>query len=178
MADDDNELNEEEIAGEDAEIEPGATIADLEDVDEEEVELEGPDEEEFEDEDAEFGGDSDDDVVADEDDDDEEDTEETAARARKRKGEEDEDDDDELLAPDDVEADLDRILKDRMVTTDDEDDDEDEEDDAAKGKVGADAADGLQPKRADEQLCKQCFLLVRSSAPGCPVEDDACPIFS
>ena len=32
-------------------------------------------------------------------------------------------------------------------------------------------------KRADEILCTSCFLLVRPNAPGCPVEDDACPIF-
>ena len=37
--------------------------------------------------------------------------------------------------------------------------------------------DRLQPKRADEQLCPNCFLLVRANAPGCPVGDDACPIF-
>ena len=36
---------------------------------------------------------------------------------------------------------------------------------------------GLEPKRADEILCTSCFLLVRPNAPGCPVEDDACPIF-
>ena len=38
--------------------------------------------------------------------------------------------------------------------------------------------DRLQPKRPDEQLCTSCFLLVRDSAPVCPVGDDACPIFS
>ncbi len=77
-----------------------------------------------------------------------------------------------MLSPDDVEADLDRILKDRLVTVEDEDEDEeDEPDDRSEG------GDRLQPKRADEQLCPNCFLLVRASAPGCPVGDDACPIF-
>jgi hypothetical protein len=79
-----------------------------------------------------------------------------------------------LLSPDDVEADLDRILKDRLVTAD-EDEDEDEEADEPEDR--ADGSDRLQPKRADEQLCPQCFLLVRASAPTCPVGDDACPIF-
>ena len=46
------------------------------------------------------------------------------------RGEEDEDEDDDLLSPDDVEADLDRILKDRLVTAEeDEDEDEEEPDD-------------------------------------------------
>ena len=101
---------------------------------------------------------------------------ETTARARKRKGaeDEDEDDDDDLLAPDDVEADLDRILKDRMVASDEDDEDEDEE---TQVDERGEAIDGLQPKRADETLCPNCFLLVRANAPGCPVEDDACPIF-
>ena len=38
-------------------------------------------------------------------------------------------------------------------------------------------SDRLQPKRADEQLCPSCFLLVRQTAPGCPVGDDDCPLF-
>lgn len=115
--------------------------------------------------------------LAEEDEEEEEDEEGAPARTRHRKGdEEDEDEDDEMLAPDDVEADLDTILKDRMVAADDEDEEEDEED-----AIGADergeATDGLQPKRADEVLCTNCFLLVRTNAPGCPVEDDNCPIF-
>ena len=57
-----------------------------------------------------------------------------------------------------------------------EDDDEDEEEDEPEDR--ADGGNRLQPKRADEQLCPQCFLLVRASAPTCPVGDDACPIFS
>ena len=44
--------------------------------------------------------------------------------------------------------------------------------------IAASSGDRLQPKRADEQLCPNCFLLVRASAPACPVGDDACPIFS
>jgi hypothetical protein len=56
-----------------------------------------------------------------------------------------------------------------------DDDDEDDEDDEPDDRV--DGGDRLQPKRADEQLCPNCFLLVRANAPGCPVGDDACPIF-
>ena len=94
-------------------------------------------------------------------------------RTKRRAGEEEEDEDDELLSPDDVEADLDRILKDRLVTAEEEEDDDEEEEPDERGEQG----DRLQPKRADEQLCPNCFLLVRSNAPGCPVGDDACPIF-
>ena len=79
------------------------------------------------------------------------------------------------MSPDDVEADLDRILKDRMVTVE-EDDEDDEEADEPEER--AEAGDRLQPKRADETLCGSCFLLVRPNAPGCPVGDDNCPIFA
>ncbi|HRE02289.1 MAG TPA: hypothetical protein PLV68_13385, partial [Ilumatobacteraceae bacterium] len=57
------------------------------------------------------------------------------------------------------------------VAADDEDDeDEDEPEDKSE------AGDRLQPKRSDEQLCPSCFLLVRNSAPTCPIGDDDCPI--
>ena len=60
-----------------------------------------------------------------------------------------------------------------MVTAEEEDDEDEESPVDDRGE----AIDGLQPKRADETLCSSCFLLVRPNAPGCPVEDDACPIF-
>src|SRR6478736_2828128 len=84
-------------------------------------------------------------------------------------------DDDDVVVVDDVEADLDKILKDRMVTVDEEVD-EDEEDDEAD--VRGEGSERLLPKQQDEQLCPSCFLLVRASAPNCPVGDDDCPIFS
>lgn len=118
--------------------------------------------------------DSDDDEDDDEEDDDEED--ESTPQTRRRKASEEEDE--EMLAPDDVEADLDRILKDRMVTTDEEDDEEEEPEVGDDQLVGAENGSRLQPKRADEQLCDSCFLLVRATAPTCPVGDDDCPIFS
>lgn len=104
-----------------------------------------------------------------------EDTEEdaTAGPVRKSVAGEDEDEDEDLLAPDDVEADLDMILKDRMVAAEDEANEDDEE-----PEDRSEQTDRLQPKRADEQLCPSCFLLVRQNAPICPVGDDECPLFS
>ncbi len=96
----------------------------------------------------------------------------TAGPVRRSVGAEDEDEDDELLTPDDVEADLDTILKDRLVASDDEGNEDDEE-----PEDRAEQSDRLQPKRADESLCPSCFLLVRQSAPNCPVGDDDCPLF-
>jgi hypothetical protein len=135
-----------------------------------------------------FESDDDDDATEDDDDatEDEEEEEaaegddaaETTATTRKKKVEEEEDDDDEILAPDDVEADLDRILKDRMVTSDEQDDDDDDDTTATAAPERGEDSGRLQPKRSDEVLCSSCFLLVRTSAPGCPVGDDACPVFS
>lgn len=108
----------------------------------------------------------------------EEETEEAASARRRKAEDEEEDEEEDMLAPDDVEADLDRILKDRMVTSDEQDEaDDDDIEDATPGDRGEDAG-RLQPKRSDEQLCGMCFLLVRASAPLCPVGDDDCPIFS
>ena len=90
-------------------------------------------------------------------------------------GADDEDDDEDLVTPDDVEADLDTILKDRMVAAEEtpaEEEEEEEFDDRG------DTTDRLQPKRPDERLCGSCFLLVRESAPQCPVGDDSCPLFT
>ena len=89
---------------------------------------------------------------------------------------EEEDDDDDLRTEDDVEADLDAILREKLTAADETPlEDEDEE------VVVDDKTDGLerlQPRRPDETQCTQCFLLVRKGAPGCPVEDDACPLFA
>ena len=63
-------------------------------------------------------------------------------------------------------------MKDRLVAAEDEEDEEEEE-----PEERGEASDRLQPKRADEQLCPSCFLLVRQNAPGCPVGDDDCPLF-
>jgi Domain of unknown function (DUF4193) len=68
---------------------------------------------------------------------------------------EDEDEDD-VLDPDDVEASLDDILKDRLVIEDDgPDDDEDETPDVDdRGEASV-----VVPKRADEFVCQSCFLV-------------------
>jgi len=169
MADDDEMIDDE-------------PTADLEEVDEDADEAVEPDPEELEAADEEFVDDDDDDaelaVDEEEEEDDDEDEDDAAAartRTKRASGEEEDDEDEELLSPDDVEADLDRILKDRMVTAEDEEDDEDEGDEPDDR---SDPGERLQPKRADEQLCPSCFLLVRANAPGCPVGDDDCPIFS
>ena len=135
-----------------------------EDIDEE-IDLEGDEEIDLEGdfEEAEFDGD---DEV---DDDSEEDVGATVVR---KAGDDDEDDDD-MLAPDDVEADLDTILKDRLASENAGDEDEEEVEVEERGS----SEDALQPKRPDEVMCSSCFLLVRKGAPVCPVGDEACPIF-
>lgn len=95
--------------------------------------------------------------------------------ARKAKGEEDEEDEEDLRTEDDVEADLDAILREKLTAAEETPLEEDEEDVVVDDKT--DGMERLQPRRPDETQCTQCFLLVRNSAPGCPVEDDACPLF-
>ena len=149
----------------------------VDDVDEE-VEDDDINDEEFdadaEDDDGEFE-DSDDEIVDDVEDDDDDDEDDSSANGR-RQSKEDEDDDDDLVNEDDVEADLDTILKDRMVTV--EDGEEEEEETPVLVDNSAEAVDGVQPKRSDEKVCPSCFLLVKSGAPTCPVGDDDCPIIS
>ncbi|MEO8364078.1 MAG: hypothetical protein ABI570_06835 [Ilumatobacteraceae bacterium] len=98
----------------------------------------------------------------------------TEVVAKKAVGDED-DDDNDLRTEDDVEADLDAILRQKLVASDDIPPNDDEDDTVVDDKT--DGFERLQPKRPDELQCAQCFLLVRKSAPGCPVEDDACPLF-
>ena len=91
----------------------------------------------------------------------------------KPKSTDDEDDEDDLRTEDDVEADLSSILQDKLASPQETAPEEDE-------VVGDDRTDGverLQPRSPDETQCLHCFLLVRQTAPGCPVEDDACPLF-
>ncbi|SRR5258706_417256 len=163
MADDDEEvIGPDEEFEEETEDEEPAELTD-EDLDEEAL----VEDDEFGEIDDPFDADADADVE-------DEDEAETEGPVRKSVTAEEEDDDDDIIAPDDVEADLDTILKDRLVAADDEgaEDEEDEPEDRSE------SSDRLQPKRADEQLCPSCFLLVRNSAPICPVGDDECPLFS
>jgi hypothetical protein len=81
----------------------------------------------------------------------------TAVKTRRAADEEEEEDDDEVVDPDDVEADLDAILKDRIAAQpEDEDDDEDE---APEPDDRGDGTGRIQPKKADEFVCQSCFLV-------------------
>lgn len=114
----------------------------------------------------------DDDTLLDEDEDDDDDDDSMGATIVRKPGDDD-DDDDDMVAPDDVEEDLSKILKDRLAS-EDLPAEEDEVPDSEERSTGDDE---LQPKRADELLCNSCFLLVRKNAPMCPIGDDACPVF-
>jgi hypothetical protein len=103
-----------------------------------------------------------------------EDPDEIPVESIAKKASDDDDDDDDMRTEDDVEADLDAILREKLTAADDSPE-EDEEDVVVDDKT--DGMERLQPRRPDETQCTQCFLLVRNSAPGCPVEDDACPLF-
>ncbi len=164
MADDDDVMEPDEDAAEfeGDETEPG----DPEEFDGDEDSIGDDDEFGLSGDDEDFSEDTSDDE------DDEDDDDDTSGPARRSTAGDDEDEDDDLTTPDDVEADLDTILKDRLVAAEDEDDEDEEPEERGE------AADRLQPKRADEELCPSCFLLVRRTAPMCPVGDDECPLFS
>ena len=88
--------------------------------------------------------------------------EEEAAPATPRRAvpAEEEDEDEDLVDPDDVEADLDTILKDRLVTAEEEADDEEEE---VEVDDRGDPVDRIQPKRPGEFVCQSCFLVKHPS---------------
>ena len=112
----------------------------------------------------------DEDDVLDDDDGDDEDA--VGATVVRKAGDDDDDDDDDMVAPDDVEEDLASILKDRLAS-----EDLPAEEDEVIETEDRNADDALQPKKADEVQCTNCFLLVRNSAPSCPMGDDTCPLF-
>lgn len=111
--------------------------------------------------------------VADED----EDEEPAVPPQRARSGEDDEDD--EELDPDDVEADLDTILKDRIASGDEGDEDEEEE--VPLDRNDPELGDGVIHKREGEFTCTGCFMIVHPRQFGrkghlvCPVGDEDCP---
>lgn len=125
----------------------------------------------------ELEGDLVDEIEGDEDLEDEEAAADAALAARPKR--EDDDDDDEDINPDDVEADLDEILKDRIAAADEEEDDEEEI--APEPRSSTDIAEGVTPKRANEFMCTGCFLLVNRGQFGpagslhCPVGEEECP---
>lgn len=77
------------------------------------------------------------------------------APAKGRADDDDEEEDDEL-DPDDVEADLDTILKDRIAAAADEEDDEEEE--LGDPEVATDGTK-IPPRRPGEFVCQSCFLV-------------------
>lgn len=91
--------------------------------------------------------------------DEDEDEEEEAPVPAKARGREDDDDDDDDVDPDDVEEDLDTILRDRIAAG--AEDDEEEEEDVVVDT--ADGSDRVPPRAAEEHSCPECFLLVRRS---------------
>jgi hypothetical protein len=98
---------------------------------------------------------------------------EPAPRGRKKAAGDDEvEDDDEVADPDDVEADLDAILKVRIAAADD---DEDEDEAEVVDKNAPEAPDGVTPKKANEFVCTGCFLLVNRGQFG-PADNMTCPV--
>ena len=108
-----------------------------------------------------------DDVVLDDDDEDEAAADAALAARPKREDEEEEEED---LNPDDVEADLDAILKDRIAAADD--DEEEDEEVVPEPRAPADIAEGVTPKKANEFMCTGCFLLLSPLVP--PYFDPTC----
>lgn len=158
MAADDEMIDEEDL-DEEGFLDEGEDDIDL--LDDEEIDEE-LDDDEIDDEvgDDEIGEDEDLDEEA------------TAATRTKRASE---DDDEDLTTADDVEADLAHILDERLRERSEVDEDDEEEEEPPSA---ADPETSIQPKRADEKMCPQCFLLVRKGAPVCPVGDDTCPLFT
>ena len=116
-------------------------------------------------------------MVADAEDDDDEDGEVPKA-LRKRPGTPDDEDDDEgTIGEDDVEADLDTILKDRIAAGSDDDEDEAE----AEEKPEPGDAERVAAKTAEEFSCSTCFMIVHPRQFGrkdhltCPEGYDPCP---
>ena len=101
-----------------------------------------------------------------------EEDEEEDDRPRRRATDE-EVDDNEMLSKEDVEADLASILQEKLASSDEFA----PEDEIVEQEDFTDGTPMLQPRRPDEEHCQQCFLLVRRSAPKCPVDHDLCPLF-
>ncbi len=108
----------------------------------------------------------------------EEDEEEAPERSSKRPATGETDLEDEV-DPDNLEADLNTILRDRIAAGDDLAG-EDEADQADSGQP-AEMLGTVTPRRDDEWLCEGCFLLVSKSQlgsrtdPRCPSGEEICP---
>ena len=77
------------------------------------------------------------------------------ADAKPAKAEDEEEDDDDVSDPDDVEASLDEILKERLVVEEEEEDDEE----APEPEDRTEGGGRVLPKQTDEFLCQSCFLV-------------------
>jgi hypothetical protein len=84
-----------------------------------------------------------------------------AAAVTVTEDEDDDDDEDEDLDPDDVEAGLDVILKDRLVVAEEDEDEEDEEAPDAEERV--EGPSKVLVKRPGEFVCQSCFLVKHPS---------------
>lgn len=84
----------------------------------------------------------------------------TIARRPGTTSDDDEEDDDDELDPDDVEASLDDILKDRLVIEEVEPDDDE---DTPEPEDRSEGASVVVPKRPDEFVCQSCFLVKHPS---------------
>ena len=71
----------------------------------------------------------------------------------------DDDDDEDVVDPDDVEEDLDTILRDRIAAGTDAEEEEEEVGTEDRTETG----DRVSPRRPEEVSCPECFLLVRRS---------------
>ena len=153
-----------------------------EDIDIEADDVDTADEEELSEDDldedldevVEIPGADEDAVVADDDDDEEDDV----PTARRKTAGDDEDDEEEDDDPDDVEADLDAILKDRIAAGTDDDEEEDE---VPEGTTDPDVGERVAAKSAEEFTCTGCFMIVhprqfgRAGRLECPEGYDPCP---
>lgn len=123
--------------------------------------------------------DDDDDHLADDDDDLEEDEEEEVPEHSAKRPPQPEGEFEDEVDPDNLEADLNTILRDRIAAGDDVEDDEE----AGEVETGqpAELLGSVTPRRDDEWLCEGCFLLVSKSQlgsrtePRCPSGEEICP---
>ena len=81
-------------------------------------------------------------------------------RPTEKRGDDDDDEEEDFDA-DDVEEDLDTILKDRIAAGTEEE--EEEEDAALDSEDRTNSANRVQPKRPDEFVCQSCFLVKHPS---------------
>lgn len=111
----------------------------------------------------------------------EEEDDDDVPTARRKPASDDDDEEEEDDDPDDVEADLDAILKDRIAAGTD---DEEEEDEVPDNTSDPDVGERVAAKSAEEFTCTGCFMIVHPRQFGrlgrleCPEGYDPCPSVS